>query len=84
MAFVPQPRNRVDNTPRTPSDDTLEPLLIRLLEPIGLLPAGSFVYELPRFESERLIMRRKATAVGKLSTLADIHLDEDECREAGL
>lgn len=84
MAFVPQPRNRVDNTPRTPSDDPLEPLLIRLLEPIGLLPAGSFVYELPRFESERLIMRRKATAVGNLGMMADITLTEDELAEAGI
>jgi hypothetical protein len=60
-----------------------DPLLIRLTESVGNLPSG-FVYELPRFEAERLIMRRKATAVGTLGTIADLTLSDLECREAGL
>lgn len=69
---------------KTPIDLlTVKPLLIRLTEDVGKLPAG-FVYELPRFEAERLIARRVATAVGKLGTIADISLTEAECREAGI
>jgi hypothetical protein len=79
--YVQPPRNKPDTEPRTPSDAPLEPLLIRLLEPIGLLPAGSFVYELPRFESEILIMRRKAVVQGKLGTIPDLVLSEDELAE---
>ena len=60
-----------------------DPLLIRLTESVGNLPSG-FVYELPRFEAERLIIRRKATAVGTLGTIADLTLTEQECAEAGL
>lgn len=60
-----------------------DPLLIRLTEDVGNLPSG-FVYELPRFEAERLIMRRKATAVGTLGTIADLTLTEQECLEAEL
>lgn len=60
-----------------------EPMLIRLTEDVGKLPAG-FVYFLPRFESEILIMRRKAVAVADLAATADIKLTELECREAGL
>jgi hypothetical protein len=78
--YVQPPRNKPDTEPRTPSDDPLEPLLIRLLEPIGNLPSG-FTYSLPRFESEILIMRRKAVAVGKLGTIPDLVLSEDELAE---
>ena len=60
-----------------------ESLLIRLTEDVGKLPAG-FTYELPRFEAERLIMRRKATAVGTLGTMADLTLTQDECEDAGI
>jgi hypothetical protein len=60
-----------------------EPLLIRLTEDVGKLPAG-FVYELPRFEAERLLHKRKAVAVGSIGTMADLSLTEDECEEAGL
>jgi hypothetical protein len=67
----------------TPVEFPLEPLLIRLTEDVGPLPAG-FTYELPAFESRRLIARRKAVAVGRLGTIPDVKLTEDECREAGL
>ena len=59
-----------------------ESLLIRLVENVGLLPAGH-VYEIPRFEAERLILRRKATAVGKLGTMPDLTLTEAEFAEVG-
>jgi hypothetical protein len=81
--YVQPPRNKPDTEPRTPSDDPLEPLLIRLTEPVGNLPSG-FTYSLPRFESEILIMRRKATAVGTLGVMADLTLTEDECAEADI
>jgi hypothetical protein len=82
VSYVPKPRNKMDNTPRTPSDDPLEPLLIRLTEDVSVLPKG-FIYSLPRFDAEILIMRRKAVAVGKLGMMADITLTEDELAEAG-
>jgi hypothetical protein len=83
MSHVPRPRNEVDNTPRQPSDLLTEPLLIRTIEDCGLLPRGC-VFELPRFEAECLIMRRKAIAVGTINTLPDLTLTEDECIEAGV
>ena len=63
--------------------ESTEPLLVRLIEEIGKLPAG-FTYELPRFEAERLIARRAAIAVGNLGVIPDISLSEQECAEAGL
>ena len=69
-----------DRTIELPIND---PLLIRLTEDVGNLPSG-FVYELPRFEAERLILRRKATAVGTLGVFADLTLTDQECAEAGL
>jgi hypothetical protein len=81
MGHVPQPRNKIDSTPRQPSDLLTEPLLIRTIENCGLLPKG-FVFEIPRFEAERLIMRRKAIAVGTINTLPDLTLTEDDCIEA--
>lgn len=54
-----------------------EPLLVRLTEDVGKLPAG-FTYEVPRFEAERLIARRKAIAVGRLGTIADVVISEDD------
>lgn len=63
----------------------LEPLLIRLTEDVGVLPAGpGFTYELPAFEAHRLIARRKAVAVGRLGALPDVTLNEQECLEAGI
>jgi hypothetical protein len=82
MAFVPPPRNKPDNTPREPSELLTEPLLIRLTESVGGLSAGSLIYSLPRFEAEKLIMRRKATAVGTLGTMADLSLTQEEFDEA--
>lgn len=67
----------------TPIEFPLEPLLIRLIEDVAVLPAG-FIYELPAFEAHRLIARRKATAVGRLGTMPDVTLTEQECAEAGL
>jgi hypothetical protein len=81
--YVQPPRNKPDTEPRTPSDDPLEPLLIRLMEPVGNLPSG-FMYSLPRFESEILIMRRKAVAVGSQGVIPDIVLTESELQEAGI
>jgi hypothetical protein len=81
--YVQPPRNKPDTEPRTPSDDPLEPLLIRLMEPVGNLPSG-FTYSLPRFESEILIMRRKAVAVGSQGVIPDIVLTESELQEAGI
>jgi hypothetical protein len=69
-----------DRTIEFPIND---PLLIRLTENVGKLPAG-FVYELPRFEAVSLIHRRKATAVGNIGVMADLTLTEDELQEAGL
>jgi len=66
--------------PREPSErlEILEqPLLIRLTEDVGKLPAG-FSYHLPRFEAELLIMRRKATAVGSLDASPDLIISEDD------
>jgi len=63
--------------PRNPSEFLEEPLLVRLTEDMGLLPAN-FTYHLPRFEAERLIARRKATAVGTLDTAPDLVIDEDD------
>lgn len=59
----------------------LEPLLVKLDEPFGLLPSG-YIFELPRYEAMRLLRMRKAVAVGRLGTHADISLNEMECREA--
>jgi hypothetical protein len=85
MKYVKGPRTPtgLNNTTRTPSDEPLEPILILLREPVGLLPAG-FTYEIPRFEAERLIHRRVATAVGKLGTIPDLTLSDQECVEAGI
>jgi hypothetical protein len=80
---VPPPRNKVDNTPRQPSEFLTEPILVRLLEDVPPLPKG-LVYSLPAYEATRLIYRRVATAVGSLSVLPDITLSEQECAEAGL
>jgi hypothetical protein len=53
------------------------------MEPVGNLPSG-FMYSLPRFESEILIMRRKAVAVGSQGVIPDIVLTESELQEAGI
>jgi len=63
--------------PRTIELPICEPLLCRLTEDVGNLPAG-FTYELPRFETERLIARRKATAVGAIDTVPDLVISEDD------
>jgi hypothetical protein len=60
-----------------------EPLLVRLIENVGPLPSG-FIYNLPRFEAEKLIRRKKATAVGMLGVMPDLTLTEDEVAEAGI
>jgi hypothetical protein len=80
---VPPPRNKVDNTPRQPSEFMTETICVRLLEDVGKLPAG-YTYSLPRFEAARLCHRRKAVAIGSFSALADITLTEQECLEAGI
>lgn len=74
---------KIERAVLEPSFYASHPLLIRLSEDVGKLPSG-FVYELPRFEAERLIARRKATAVGSVGVIADLVLTEDECVEAGL
>lgn len=61
----------------TPIDFPLEPLLIKLEQSVGLLPGG-YIFEIPRYEALRLIRHRKATAVGKLGTIADATLTEQE------
>jgi hypothetical protein len=86
MAFVSQPRNKPEHYDRTTPIELpiCEPLLVRLTDDIGILPAGSLIYSLPRFEAEKLIMRRLATAVGTLGVMADLTLTEDEFAEAGI
>jgi len=72
----------MDNTPRKPSGFIEEPLLVRLLVDVGKLPAG-FVYDLPRYEAQRLIARRKAVAVGGYKQQsADLTLSEEEWEAA--
>ena len=66
--------------PREPSErlEILEqPLLVRLTADVGKLPAG-FVYQLCRDEATRLIMQRKATAVGSLAAVPDLVISEDD------
>jgi hypothetical protein len=81
--------SKVNPTPQnvdlSVKEDELElpPLLIRLTTDAGKLPSG-LIYALPRFEAERLIMRRLATAVGTLGILPDLTLSEEELAEAGI
>jgi hypothetical protein len=69
------PRRRIGMSKPAP------PMLIRLTEDVGKLPAG-FVYELPAFEAKRLLTRRKATAVGMLRQTADLALTPEEYERA--
>jgi hypothetical protein len=70
------PRRRIGMSEEAP------PILVRLTESIGRLPAG-FIYELPEHEALGLIMRRKATAVGRYrEQTADLVLTEEEWEAA--
>jgi hypothetical protein len=82
LVYIPQPRNKPDTSPRTPSEFLTEPLLIRLTESVGKLPTG-FIYELPRTLALALIHARHATAVGTFGP-ADITPTEQECIDADL
>jgi hypothetical protein len=74
---------RMERAVLEPSFYAEHPLLVRLTENVGKLPAG-FVYELPPRLAQTLIASRKAQAVGNFGIMADLSLTEDECVEAGI
>jgi len=70
------PRRRIGMAKPAP------PMLIRLTEDVGRLPAG-FTYALSAFEAQRLIARRKAVALGGYKQQsADLALSEEEYEAA--
>jgi hypothetical protein len=60
-----------------------EPLLIRLTEDVGNVPAG-ITLELPCIEARALVRRGLGHIIGSLDAQAQIVMDEDDTEQSGL
>jgi hypothetical protein len=81
-----QTASEVDQTESVDVPITLpldRPILIRLREPLGKLPAG-ILLQLPQMETLMIVRRGLCSVVGTLAATADLVLTRQELPDTGL